>query len=455
MRVPLGSAPAPIPAGMLCQLQRSSSIPSCGAPDLLARSYPVRARWPFEAFHLIMEFAPGQCDFYSGHATVKPFCCHLTTRESIEPERHVTQAIASFLAHCLRRRCRSLDLGANNGWMSAFMMMSGSHVISVEPATDFARAIEETAALNCWKDRSVVLNARACAKVAGDGCMRPSNTSNCEGGGWRYGNNRGPSQNRANFGSSCSARFGLPATVEGQRFSQVVMQAAGEARVLDLVKMDADGPEGAWLAELDEMISARTVKARALIIEGSHLQPHIMQRYQMVHGYTILRLDEHDNRRRITEGGVDALSTPGSIAPLSRFAEEFAVHDRVGSKYSVRGTHLKPGGDNVSRLELEEELFGIRAMRHVFRVKPNMTLQGWVTVLNPVHVGDYPPQFAMTLEPYSQLLEPTFRSVGFKRSPAWQAHSNGLKPSAHASASEGTSTIGLGGAEHVGETTRE
>ena len=50
-----------------------------------------------------------------------------------------------------------------------------------------------------------------------------------------------------------------------------------------------------------------------------------------------------------------------------------------------------------------------------------MTLQGWVTVLNPVHFGDYPPQFAMTLEPYSHLLEPTFPSAGYRGSVSYRA----------------------------------
>jgi hypothetical protein len=46
-----------------------------------------------------------------------------------------------------------------------------------------------------------------------------------------------------------------------------------------------------------------------------------------------------------------------------------------------------PAGDNVSRLALEDELFGVRAIRHVFRAKPNLTLQGWATLMQPVAVA--------------------------------------------------------------------
>lgn len=70
---------------------------------------------------------------------------------------------------------------------------------------------------------------------------------------------------------------------------------------------------------------------------------------------------------------------------------------------------LKPMGDNVSRSELEEEMFAIRAMRHVFRVKKHIGKQGWVTVLNPVMPRGYPPQFALTLQ--EGLLEPTYPPI--------------------------------------------
>ena len=55
-------------------------------------------------------------------------------------------------------------------------------------------------------------------------------------------------------------------------------------------------------------------------------------------------------------------------------------------------TTLKPMGDGISRRELEEELFGVRAMRHVFRVRPNASMQAWVTLLNPVVPHGYPAQ---------------------------------------------------------------
>ena len=39
-------------------------------------------------------------------------------------------------------------------------------------------------------------------------------------------------------------------------------------------------------------------------------------------------------------------------------------------------------------------------MRHVFRLKANLSLQSWVTVLNPILPHGWPPQWAMTLDPH-------------------------------------------------------
>jgi hypothetical protein len=117
----------------------------------------------------------------------------------------------------------------------------------------------------------------------------------------------------------------------------------------DLLKLDADGPEGSWLRAIDKLITAgnilaaRTretvhatlaslhtrspkasraqptcvtcaryslaprpthhagsVRINALVVEGSHLHPSRMRRLQATHGYHAYRLDDHDDRRFIT-----------------------------------------------------------------------------------------------------------------------------------------------------------
>lgn len=149
-----------------------------------------------------------------------------------------------------------------------------------------------------------------------------------------------------------------------------------------------------------------------------------------MHGFTCYRLDEHDGRRSLTRDGWDAFSPAGTIARLDRMQAQHEEADRLVSKYSVargdritpQGSTLTPMGDNVSRTLLEDEVWSVRAMRHVFRLKPALSFQAWVTVLNPVMHHGYPPQWALTLDgdlagvvPKSTLVAPTPESKAAAR----------------------------------------
>ena len=120
---------------------------------------------------------------------------------------------------------------------------------------------------------------------------------------------------------------------------------------------------------------------------------------------------------------VRADSAPGTIERLDRFADEHAALDRQETKYSPpskacdkRGVCAKlprPAEGGRTRLELEEELFGVRAMRHVFRLRgpplaPPLTLQEWATVLNPILKHGFPTQWAITRD--RRLTEPAAES---------------------------------------------
>ncbi|EOD11053.1 hypothetical protein EMIHUDRAFT_104836 [Emiliania huxleyi CCMP1516] len=438
---------------MVCQQQHARhKAPHC-SEALLERAYTLPPRWPIDAFHLIMELGtPGSCDLYAHRS--RGFCCDLGRREggrhqrlTDEPEPHIMEAIASFLEDCSRRpaarRCRALDLGANNGWMTAAMLALGSHVVAVEPAADFARAINETAALNCWSDRLTIHNSRACVRGIAE-CFEPRHCPDCSGcGGWRWGNIYGLDQNKVRYGRNCSSQLTLPDSVSGRDFEELLWEAAGADGRIDLLKMDADGPEGRWMSTLERLISGgadretkergagghsggRRLRVHTIIVEASHVEPRTMVRYQSVHGYTVLRLDQHDGRRWLTPEGFDAFSAEGTIEP----------GDRKHCKYSPP-TRLAPMGDNVSRFELEDEWFGVRAMRHVFHIKPNLTEQGWTTIMQPAIRCSYPGQYVLTLDSPRRLL-PEERSLraslpGYLASPEYR-HMNAQKELMGASA---------------------
>ena len=285
----------------------------CGGADLFARSYTLAPWWPLDAFHLVMETVPDTCNLYN--AASRSFCCRVGHDPLSDPERIVREALVSFLAGCERRRrqpgraCRAMDLGANNGWFSMYMLQMGAAVLAVEPQPDLAKALRETAQLNCWADRLTVVNARACAggtikhydgrgrSYSYAGCVLP--VVGCKAlNGWRHGNAHGPallhlqlcnqtlwprsllacldaswSAGAAAAASSSSSSatslldkcdlppawqsLGLPAAIGGANLTELLVRAAGGVGgELTLLKMDADGALTLLLADDAQMMPA-------------------------------------------------------------------------------------------------------------------------------------------------------------------------------------------------------
>jgi hypothetical protein len=343
--------------------------------------------WPFSDFWLVMELSrPHSCDLYE---ITSPSLCHRLSKGDFldEPEAHVSATIASVLGGCHRSGCQAVDLGANNGWMTALMVQMGARVIAVEPQPDLARAVNETMVVNCWDDRVRVINAKACALAPAaassaalrslrlgqyKSCMMPAPVVNCSlKGGWRLGHRAGQFRARLEYGDRsgqrCSKILQLPRTVGGVPLVDVLTAASRPSRKsasqqpprpprpIDLIKLDADGPEGGWLEEIDHLITIGNISVRSLIVEGERLlpaalhaltshparasaaadtpditlslplaasfvRPAVFQRFQNVHGFTFYRLPSNDNRRYFDRDGWDLLSPPGTLARLDRLA---------------------------------------------------------------------------------------------------------------------------------------
>lgn len=133
-------------ASSACEKTPIASHAVCGSNSL---AYTMPARYLFPPIHLVMENQPGACDFYKS----KQPCCDLEQHLERMVEHEVREVITSFLGGCRSRAashtapCWAADFGANNGWMSMMMLSLGVNVISVEPASDFAAAIKQSAAL--------------------------------------------------------------------------------------------------------------------------------------------------------------------------------------------------------------------------------------------------------------------------------------------------------------------
>lgn len=337
------------------------------------------------------------------------------------------------------------------------MMALGAHVISVEPQSDFAKAIQDTAALNCWARRSVVFNRFACGapcdyetrlaassphvrcpyvealecvrakRVPGATGYMPCKRKSCTGMkevAWRYVTQKVASvvprytKRRDAIQASLAAVSGM--TIEQIFLGDHVVPFGISSRLIEdkeglawnrtgvtrpvryeLVKLDGDGPEVTWLRNLHDLIVMGELSIGAIVFEGSgSIRPGVLRLFQQLN-YTLYRLDVNDERRYMTSRGWDAFSPNGTIAKL----------DRVRS---------------LARDALEDELFSVRAMRHIFRVRDHLNDSEWEAVLAPVRRAM--PHFLLTQD--RELLEPSLgegASRGFRlASVEWR---NGGNPS--------------------------
>lgn len=342
-----------------CQRRQPPTTTSaCGtrAETAFRLSYPLPVHWPYGPINLVMERNPGTCDLYRDHR----FCCELSRDDEHSIERHVRDAIASVLVGCERRSCRAIDLGANNGWMTAYMLSLGAHTIAVEPQADFAAAIEATAHANCWSTRCEVLHAFACPEPRFDkrrdgtlrDCFRArdprrSITFHRHGGG--------PPRDNSTDGN----------LTRGIALEDVLYRGVPDRSAplhVDLIKLDGDGPEPFWMETIELMLRTRNLTVDAITVEHMpgfrSIRPRVVRAFVERHGFEVFRLDTDDCRRLMTSTGWDAYSPSGTIAQLGH----------------VRGA--------LPRDSFEEEMFSIRAMKRVFRIKDGLSLGQWSRVLS-------------------------------------------------------------------------
>eukprot|EP00908_Phaeocystis_cordata_P000571 Transcript_10636.p1 GENE.Transcript_10636~~Transcript_10636.p1 ORF type:complete len:405 (-),score=5.26 Transcript_10636:214-1368(-) len=346
----------------------------CGPTDLKHRSYELPVRWPYPSIRLVMETQPKGCDLYWDRS----FCRRLEAGLDFEPECHVVEVISSFLVGCHQRVCRAVDLGANNGWMTAYMLALGASVVSAEAQADLVNAVNETIELNCWRDRGKVLFAFVEADPAANG-MRTMHK------GYRAGLK--------------PKRIVLP-PVPAWPIDKILLGAASERHdsrrgglpTLQLLKMDADGPEGSWLERIDALLAQGLMRIETMVVECSGCKPQTLHRLQKVHGYQIFQLDMHIDQRFLDARGIDVYS--GFRPALS------AQPDFVDERYSVR------------------------LMRHLYHFRQNMTLQEWVSIPKGL-VRMKHPQYLLTL---LELVEPHREHPLARKPPSLERKTSGWRP---------------------------
>ena len=250
------------------------------------------------------------------------------------------------------------------------MLALGAEVTSVEPASDFAAAIHESAVLNCFSHRHRSVNAFACEKRdhGPRSCMRPRRAWNT----FRYGGGGALDlKSRLNDTSGRTIASLLAPWSPPGASAETRRRPPTSPTHYDLLKLDGDGPEGGWLRAIEDLLTSARVSVMTMVVEGNNLDASVMSRLQRLHGYDIYRLDDGgDDRRHVTPDGWDQYSERGTMESLE----------------SLRRRDVFGRTQPWARDALEVEMFSLRAMRHVWRVKSNASKSEWRVLLGPLGV---------------------------------------------------------------------
>jgi len=119
------------------------------------------------------------------------------------------------------------------------------------------------------------------------------------------------------------------------------------------------------LMHIESLLSQRRLRVQTLVIECHQCHRHVLKRMQEKHGYNIYVLNMHIDRRFLDAQGIE------------RYSGKQAMPSFV------------------------QELFSIRFMRHIYRLKRNMTDGEWHSA-NHLR-REYCNQYLLTME---SLLEP-------------------------------------------------
>ena len=74
---------------------------------------------------------------------------------------------------------------------------------------------------------------------------------------------------------------------------------------IELIKMDADGPEGSWLEHIERRMSAGSLEVGSILIECNNCQAQTLHRLQREHGYDVYLLDAYINYHFLNGRGID------------------------------------------------------------------------------------------------------------------------------------------------------
>ena len=236
-------------------------------------------------------------------------CNHVAQGKLFLPEWFVREAISSFLVPCLYRHCVAFDIGANLGFVTAYMASLGAHVTAIEPQPPMVSALRRTLENNCWQERVKVHNAFVSVHQRDIGKSRTENSSNL----WSV------DRDRHEMSSFERPYLYLP-------------EVFINARHADFIKLDIDSIEATVVHSLYKLVVSKKFTFNTLIFEvnlasekgrGFVQVAEAFCGFQNDLGYDIYKLNQHEHRHWFDSKGVDGYSTKSAKAYSdSPFVEE-------------------------------------------------------------------------------------------------------------------------------------
>lgn len=166
----------------------------------------------------------------------------------------------------------------------------------------------------------------------------------------------------------------------------------GQGNHIDLIKMDADGPEGKWLEHIERRLSEKTLQVSSLIIECNGCEAHVLYRMQRNHRYDAYLLPTDVNYHFLNGRGFDVTHRFDEVSARVRMGcvcewDWVTVQEcsgGVATDFSHRLTN-SPSAQRPTRVLSSDQagdpdflipMYAVRLMRHVYRFKP-MSERQW------------------------------------------------------------------------------
>jgi FkbM family methyltransferase len=343
-----------------------------------------------------------------------PNPCELFSERKVwNPDPHVREALVSALLPCTLSpgECNYLDGGGNMGVFSLWAWALGAKVVMVEPQVDLVKAMARTIRLNCAGDDIQVLHAGVTGKaLVGDKARGP-----LVAGGTLAVNNV--------WGTYSFRQCQPPQGAKFHTYNEAEVPAILIDDILldrpkwDLIKLDVDGFDLDLLDRILGLVERQEVEVVSCIIEcndARHAQYAELIVKAHALGYTVYKLNVHDNRRAFNEDGWDFVSVRSFIAAfdLNPACSLLPSLCFLSSIFSTLFPPTYPLNQNYQPIKVEpylKEVYHRRSMKYAFEVIKGLPTHVYLDMLS-VEI----PELLFTLEDWVEPVHFNTEKVPFK-----------------------------------------